>query len=263
MSNFEAVMPEAHGKFLMIDESHGTREGPEALYRYVCNLTSRGEKVIVGLEIEAHQDDTLQRGFQSEDPVEVWGEGLWIFDTQLSSFGDGRGSCAMMSLLLRFRDLQRAGADLEVRAVAGDSDSVASPRIAALPDMQSRRFAYDAYNLLQVSDDYEHVIFYAGGLHARRAGAQVDEDGPLFDRSRYLRLAPVIDGGFAQNCTLGHGCGTNPIERSTLRPSKVLNEHYEVGMDADMGPYFDGYIYLGETTASPRYLFTAGLSSCR
>lgn len=111
----------------------------------------------------------------------------------------------MMGLLLRLKALQAAGFPVEVRAVAGPNCTDCDARIEALPSYQSRRFGYEARNVLNAADEapLARMHYYGGNLHARNIGLQLDNDGALFDADHFIRIIAPADAATTRPCKYG------------------------------------------------------------
>lgn len=254
LNGWEQVADVAAGRVLLFGEWHGTNEMPEAYYRYVCHVVRAGGSVLVGLELDARRDDALQAGFASDDPEAVWRAGLEEFDP--ARYPDGRGSIAILRLLLDLKSLRDEGLPITVRAVAGDGKGNGEPRIDSLPYLQSRRFGEEAHTILEGASDFDHVVYFAGNLHARNVGRQEDDAGPLFDQARFLRLNYIHDGGSARNCQPDNGgCGANSSEPTAV--SEEFGEPVAPAIALDnvfsraFSDHYDGYFYVGRMTPAP------------
>ena len=261
LPGWEALAEASTGRIVLVGEIHGTKEMPDAFYRYLCHLAEAGEPVLVALEIEEYDNAALQAGFLSDAPEAVWSRDLFVFNRA----SDGRGSVAMMGLLLRLKALQEAGFPVEVRAVAGPNRADRDARIEALSARQSRRFGYEARNLLAAAAEapLARVVYYGGNLHARNIGLQRDHDGALFDADRFIRIIALSDAAATRPCQYGDmdpvmATNCDGARHPSFRPASAP----AIGLDNPLvHPFWqqiDGYLYVGEETPSPLWRHQQG-----
>ena len=243
---WQDVAESAEGKILLMGEVHGTNEMPALFAEYVCHVSRKPGRTVVGVEIDEREDATLQLGFASASPEEVWRREL---DHFRDGTNDGRSSEAVLKMLLRLYELRESGRDIEVRAVAGRfRDAEWSSRIDGT--MDSIRFAAEAANLVEHSQNSARTVVLHGNVHAARVGRQRLLDGtPAFDESRFVRLGTRHAGGAAYLRR-----GTYAVYELSARTAGVeANDACEcvIALDDDMPRPFDGWWFVGSLTPSP------------
>jgi hypothetical protein len=101
----EQVLERTDARYVIVGERHGTEEIPAFFADLVCQASERAP-VIVGLEIEAPQQASIEAYLQSDGSpaarAALLREDHW-------RYGDGRASAAMFALLERLRQLRGSG----------------------------------------------------------------------------------------------------------------------------------------------------------
>lgn len=253
-------------RYIIFGETHGTREGPGFVGDVACALAFRGERLLVAVEEQASDDAALQAAWALPDDrfagalrALPW----WSGD-------DGRGSEAMVALLVRLHRLRAGGRQVDVVAFNGARNSDQAARFATLPS-QGPHEAEQAENIRTAdAGRYDHVLVLTGDTHAHKARiAEHSDFEPMA-----MRLAPAASvtslamraaGGSTWNCELRPGftfvpgkplpkgaitCGAHPARASaTLAGPPAVGLGDAAGAEADPG--YDGFFWLGPVTASP------------
>jgi hypothetical protein len=240
-ANAEALWtPEA--RYVLIGEQHGTTETPAAFAQLVCDAAERGP-VTVALEFP----ETLQPAFDAvlaapddASAIQILRETpFWVTDPTRQ---DGRGSVAMLEMLLSIRRLKAEGRDVTLRAF------MSVQRRPPGFDQNYHELAMAAALAQAARDRPEaRVLVLVGSFHA--AKARYDEDDFL-PAAAHLPPGEVISlllpqqGGQSWSCTIDT-CG--PLE---VLPVDDLSERGVVLRPVDEG-LFDGVLALGPVTPSP------------
>lgn len=107
-------------RFVLFGETHGTNEIPALVGRVACTHLSKGEQVIVALELSSSQQEHVNRFLDSDGSPKAIADltsGSWFW-SRPSRQHDGRASVAMLSLLDALRRFKVSG--LPVNVVAAD-----------------------------------------------------------------------------------------------------------------------------------------------
>lgn len=256
-------------KYVVFGEVHGTRESPAFIGSLACGLASRGERLLIAIELDAIADPAIQSAWLLPEEQ---------FDDALRATGwfkreDGVGSEAMFDLLQKLHRLSAHGSKIDVVAFNGFSDDEQRRRFGGLPG-QGPHEAVQADNIRQASERgrYDHVLVLVGNLHARKTPVD-DGRGPFKPMAMQLGPAEQVtslkmrfSGGSMWNCvtnpnvTLVRGrpippdamaCGIHETRRSRV----------DLGFDAFVrlgafpgeppDPNYDGYYWLGQVNGSP------------
>ncbi|WP_174291659.1 hypothetical protein [Sphingomonas bacterium] len=253
--------------YVVFGEVHGTAEAPALVGDVACGLAFRGDRLLVAIEQQASDDAALQAAWALPD--ERFAAAL--VRTGWAGRKDGVASRAMFELLVRLHRLRTGGRPIDVVAFNGARDPAQAARFAALPG-QGPHEAEQAENIrLADSGRHDDVLVLTGNLHARKQ--PVTRGGVTFEPMA-MRLAAagavttlnMADaGGTMWNCLMKPGvevpagqgipkdaieCGAHPT-----RGSADLSRPAYIGLGAAPGenrdPAFDGFLWVGRTTASP------------
>jgi hypothetical protein len=114
---------------VILGEFHGTSEVPQLVSRLVCQASTIGLKVRLGLEIPREEQGVIEALLRSKD-VEAATTSLLQGSFWTRDFQDGRSSEAMLALLLRLREFIQSGANITVFSY--DDSTAGSDRDAAM-----------------------------------------------------------------------------------------------------------------------------------
>ncbi|RKH30007.1 hypothetical protein D7Y13_14495 [Corallococcus praedator] len=100
------------GGVMLLGELHGTQEVPRFIAQSVCQLTTSGTPVSVGLELPVENEERVTAFVKSEGTEEDW---LKLMEAPFwrSPYPDGRGSEAVANMLEQLRLLRAHGLDVE------------------------------------------------------------------------------------------------------------------------------------------------------
>lgn len=141
-------------RFIIVGERHGTREIPALFGDLICAALSRGP-VVVGLEIQTDQQESLDRYMASEgDDVAR----LALLSNMHWRSTDGRASEAMFQLIDNVRRLGTAGKPVTVRALMPMANS---------PEARERAMG-DAWKLSLAERPDAQLLMLVGSIHAER-----------------------------------------------------------------------------------------------
>jgi uncharacterized iron-regulated protein len=146
------VLERPNARYVIVGERHGTREIPAFFADLVCQV-SQSSPVVVGLEIEAHQQAAIEAYLLSDGSpasrAALLREDHWRNP-------DGRASAAMFALLERVRLLRRSGRQITVLAFM-----VAAPD----PDARERGMA-EAWMRALRAHPRARLLALVGWVHA-------------------------------------------------------------------------------------------------
>lgn len=253
--------------FVVFGELHGTQQAPAFVGGLACDLSSKGQRILVAVELSAADDQKLQ---------DAWKLPATLFERSLSQIGwrgrsDGVASEAMFAMLVRLHNLKAQGFPVDVVAFNGPKDSEMSRRFSDLPG-QGPHEAEQADNIAQASNasDYDRVLVLVGNFHARMGsvtwrGVQFD---PMAKRlalyGTTLSLNMRYAEGTSWNCVLKPSttrddgpitgealdCGNHATRGSAdLGPYPFIE--LTTASDASQVPDYDGFFWVGQISGSP------------
>ncbi|MFN3931686.1 MAG: hypothetical protein ACK4JY_08050 [Brevundimonas sp.] len=227
-------------RFIFIGETHGTVEAPAAFADLVCLALERGP-VTAALEFPTAMQPTLDAFMAAETDAAARAV-LLDYPYGPFRFHDGRGSEAMMAMLLRLRALRRDGRPLTVVATVPDS-----PRLPGFGQSYAELDRAAVWVEAARARPDDRVLVFVGRVHAektRRVGSPIGLPAAAHIRPEdSLSLAVARQGGEAWLCR--DECGVaaiTPVDDAAARG---------VVLSPDLDPAFDGLLALGPWTASP------------
>lgn len=265
LPGWQAVAKAAEGKFLIFGETHGTEQSPTAFGEYVCAV-SGDEPVLVAVELSAFYNEGLQTAWQASP--EEFRAALLNNVEELPKRIDGVGSVSMISMLTKLHALKADGADIDIVAFNGPRDAAQFEKFSDLLGQEPHESAQaDNIRIAAEKRDYRHVIVLVGGVHA--AKHEFSFGGEPW-KAMALKLAPddqVISlvqrdsGGEAWNCRMPDDVDDGLVKAEDLQCAP-FETFADDGMDGEarmafwaendtVDERYDGYFYLGPTTASP------------
>ncbi len=227
-------------RFIFIGETHGTAEAPTAFADLVCLALEQGP-VTAALEFPTGMQPALD-AFMDAGTDETARAALLDYPYGPFRFHDGRGSEAMMAMLLRLRSLRRDGRPLTVVATVPDS-----PRLPGFGQSYAELDRAAVWVEAARARPDDRVLVFVGRVHAekaRRVGSPIGLPAAAHIRPEdSLSLAVARQGGAAWLCRDDCGAAAiTPVDDAALRG---------VVLTPDLDPAFDGLLALGPSTASP------------
>lgn len=226
-------------RFVFVGETHGTVEAPAAFADLVCLALARGP-VTAALEFPADMQPALD-AFMAAETDEAARAVLLAYPYGPFRFHDGRGSEAMMEMLLRLRALRREGRPLTIVATVPDS-----PRLPGFGQSYAELDRAAVWVEAARARPDDRMLVFVGRVHAgkaRRVGSPIGLPAAAHIRPEdSLSLAVARQGGEAWTCR--DDCGVapvTPVDDAGLRG---------VVLSPDFDPAFDGLLALGPWTAS-------------
>jgi hypothetical protein len=239
--------PAVHWVF--IGELHGSNETPAAFRDLVCNAIAQGKHVTVALERPTSEQAALDTILTAKD-LSTAKESLF----QLPGWKevlDGRGSEAMLRLLLSLRELRSLHPDLEV--VAFDAPYSGSPASGSRDEALGH-----ALLSLHPTKPNDLVLILTGNIHAMQASKRGYGLAAMYLPPKEILSLEVTDrGGETWSDNTQGGCG--PWKGGV--GDKDAKKPYGIFLDPGLAPFgkVDGVLSLGVplTASAP----AAGISS--
>ena len=226
-------------RYIVVGEMHGTTETPAAFAEMVCAARDKGP-VTVALEFSEGMQPMLD-AFMAAESEQAARAILAAYPQGPFVHHDGRGSVAMLDLLLRLRAMKRETPNLQIVAFVPDS-----PRVQGFSQSYSELdMGHRLATAARKAPD-SRMLVLVGNIHAQR---KTIESYNLTPAVVHLPSAEVVSlyvfpqGGTSWNCR-GDGCGPAPLPASYDAAARgVIVQPYGSGA-------FDGVLALGPTTAS-------------
>lgn len=226
-------------RYVVVGEMHGTTETPAAFADLVCAARDKGP-VTVALEFSEGMQPMLD-AFMAAESNEAARAILAAYPHGPFVHHDGRGSAAMLDLLLRLRAMQRETPSLKVVAFAPDSPRVQGFSQSYYDLDMGHRLATAARKA-----PGSRMLVLVGNIHAQRKTIERMNLTPAvvhLPSAEVVSLYVAQQGGTSWNCR-GDGCGPVPLPASYDEAARgVIVQPYGDGA-------FDGVLALGPTTAS-------------
>jgi len=227
-------------RYVFVGETHGTAEAPAAFADLVCAALEQGP-VVVSLEYSVELQPTLDAFMEADTEAEARAI-LAAYPHGPFVHHDGRGSEAMLDLLLRLRAMLREAADLSVVASVPNS-----PRVEGFRQSYSEMDRAVLWGRQAMAAPQARVLVLVGRVHAektRRVGSPLGLPAAAHIRpEETLSLTLAHQGGQAWICL--DECGAAPIPESDDPTARG------VVLAPRQDGKFDGLLALGPVTASP------------
>lgn len=226
-------------RYVVVGEMHGTTETPAAFADMVCAARGKGP-VTVALEFSEGMQPMLD-AFMAAESDEAARAILAAYPHGPFVHHDGRGSVAMLDMLLRLRAMRHETPSLKVVAFAPDSPRVQGFSQSYYELDMGHRLATAARKA-----PGSRMLVLVGNIHAQRKTIESRNLTPAvvhLPSAEVVSLYVVQQGGTSWNCG-GEACGANPLpENYDAAARGVVIQPYGDGA-------FDGVLALGPTTAS-------------
>ncbi|HEY1525797.1 MAG TPA: hypothetical protein VGH51_06120 [Candidatus Angelobacter sp.] len=244
--------PSLHWVF--IGELHGSNETPAAFRDLVCDAITQGKHVTVALERPASEQAALDNILTAKD-LSAAREVL----LQLHGWKDvldGRGSEAMLRLLVSLRELHRLQPDLKV--VAFDA-----PYTGTAPGARDEALGHALLSLSPTKPN-DLVLILTGNLHAMQASKRGYDLAAMYLPPKEILSLLVTDrGGESWTESTTGGCGPH---KGGVQ-DKDVNRPYGIFLDPGLARYgkVDGVLSLGVplTASAPAAGEPSPIAACR
>jgi len=238
----DQVWSKASVHWVFVGELHGSNETPAAFRDLVCDAIAQGKHVIVALERPTSEQPALDSILTAKDLSSAQKS---LF--QLSGWKevlDGRGSKAMLRLLVSLRELRKLHPDL--RVVAFDAPYAGPPSAAARDEAMGH-----ALLALNPAKPNDLVLILTGNLHAMQASKRGYNLAAMYLPPKEILSLEVTDwGGESWTDSNEDGCG--PTKGGV--GDKDAKKPYGIFLDPSLAPFgkVDGVLSLGvPLTSSP------------
>lgn len=245
--------PSLHWVF--IGELHGSNETPAAFRDLVCDALAQGKHVTVALERPTSEQSALDNIVTGKDlsaakesllQLHGWKEVL-----------DGRGSEAMLRLLVSLREIRSLHPDLKV--VAFDAPYSGSPAGGSRDEALGH-----ALLSLSPAKPNDLVLILTGNIHAMQASIRGYDLAAMYLPPKETLSLEVTDwGGESWSDDTAGGCG--PQKGGV--PDKDAKRPYGIFLDPSLAPFgkVDGVLSLGVplTASAPAAGEPSPIPACR
>ncbi|WP_447909139.1 hypothetical protein [Brevundimonas bullata] len=226
-------------RYVFVGETHGTTEAPAAFGELVCAALEQGP-VTVSVEYPVQMQPMLD-AFMAADSDTAARAALAAYKYGPFVHHDGRGSSAMLDLLLRIRAMAKAGEDVTLVASVPDS-----PRAEGFSQSYSEMDRAVLWGRQAMARPQARVMVLVGRVHAekmRRVGSPLGLPAAAHIRpEETVSLSVAYQGGEAWTCR--DECGATPILVTDA------GEARGVVLASQQDGKFDGLFALGPVTAS-------------
>ncbi len=231
----DQIWSKASVHWVFIGELHGSNETPAAFRDLVCDAIAQGKHVTVALERPTSEQAALDNILTAKDLAAAQESLLRL--PGWKEVPDGRGSEAMLRLLVSLRELRRLQPDL--RVVAFDAPYAGPP--AAGPRDEAMGHALLSLSPARPND---LVLILTGNLHAMQASKRGYDLAAMYLPPKEILSLEVTDrGGETWSESTEDGCG--PLKGGV--GDKGAKKPYGIFLDPGLAPFgkVDGVLSLG------------------
>jgi hypothetical protein len=251
----DQIWSKAGVHWVFVGELHGSNETPAAFRDLVCNAIAQGKHVTVALERPTSEQAALDDIVTGKD-LSAARESL----LQLHGWKavlDGRGSEAMLRLLLSLRELRSLHPDLKV--VAFDAPYSGLPASGLRDEAMGH-----ALLSLNPAKPNDLVLILTGNIHAMQAPKRGHDLAAMYLPPKEILSLEVTDfGGETWSQSTEDGCG--PQKDGV--PDKDPKRPYGIFLDPSLAPFgkVDGVLSLGVplTASAPAAGIPSPAPACR
>jgi hypothetical protein len=251
----DQIWSKASVHWVFIGELHGSNETPAAFRDLVCDAIAQGKHVTVALERPTSEQAALDDILTGKDlpaaqesllRLHGWKEVL-----------DGRGSEAMLRLLVSLRELRRLQPDL--RVVAFDAPYSGPPA----PGPRDEAMGHALLSLRPTKPN-DLVLILTGNVHAMQASKRGYDLAAMYLPPKEILSLEVTDrGGESWSEDATGGCG--PWKGGV--GDKDAKKPYGIFLDPSLAPFgkVDGVLSLGVplTSSAPAAGEPSPVPACR
>ena len=250
----DQIWSKASVHWVFIGELHGSNETPAAFHDLVCEAIAQGKHVTVALERPTSEQAALDNVITAKDLAAAQESLLQL--PGWKEVPDGRGSEAMLRLLVSLRELRRLQPDLKV--VAFDA-----PYTGTAPGARDQALGHALLSLSPAKPN-DLVLILTGNLHAMQASKfGYDLAAMYLPRKEILSLEVTDRGGESWSESTTGGCG--PSKGGV--GDKDAKKPYGIFLDPSLAPFgkVDGVLSLGVplTPSAPAAGEPSPLPACR
>ena len=239
--------------WVFIGELHGSNETPAAFRDLVCDAIAQGKHVTVALERPTSEQAALDNILTAKDLAKAKESLLHL--PGWKEVPDGRGSEAMLRLLVSLRELRRLQPDLKV--VAFDA-----PYTGTAPGARDEALGH-ALLALRPTKPNDLVLILTGNLHVMQASKRYNLAAMYLPPKEILSLEVTDRGGETWSESTTDGCG--PQKGGV--GDKDAKKPYGIFLDPGLAPFgkVDGVLALGVplTPSAPAAGEPSPIPACR
>jgi hypothetical protein len=239
--------------WVFVGELHGSNETPAAFREFVCDAIAQGKHVTVALERPASEQSALDNVLTAKNLANAQQSLLQL--PGWKEVLDGRGSEAMLRLLLSLRELRKLHPDLKV--VAFDA-----PYTGTAPGARDEAMGHALLSLNPAKPN-DLVLILTGNLHAMQASKRYNLTAMYLPAKEILSLEVTDWGGESWSEDTKGGCGPwkgGVGDRDAKKP-------YGIFLDPSLAPFgkVDGVLSLGVplTASAPAAGEPSPIAACR
>jgi hypothetical protein len=240
--------------WIFVGELHGSNETPAAFHDLVCDAIAHGKHVTVALERTTNEQAAIDNVIKSRDLPAAEASLLRLHGWK--EVPDGRGSEAMLRLLVSLRELRKLQSDLKVFAFD-------APYKGTSPGARDEALGHALLSLRPAKPN-DLVLILTGNLHAMQGSKRGYDLAAMYLPPKEILSLEVTDkGGETWSQSLEDGCG--PQEGGV--PDKDITRPYGIFLDPSLAPFgkVDGILSLGVplTPSAPAAGEPSPIPDCR
>ena len=241
---------------MFIGEMHGSNETPAAFRELVCDAMAHGKNVTVALERPASEQSALDNILTAKAKDLSAAQESLLRLPGWKEVPDGRGSEAMLRLLVSLRELHQLHPDLKV--VAFDA-----PYTGTAPGARDEAMGHALFSLHPTKPN-DLVLILTGNLHAMQATKRGYNLTAMYLPPKEILSLEVTDrGGETWSDSTEDGCGpqkSTVLDKDPTRPRGIF-------LDPGLAPFgkVDGVLSLGVplTPSAPAAGEPSPIPACR
>src|SRR5258708_6021422 len=219
----DQIWSKASVHWVFIGELHGSNETPAAFHDLVCEAIAQGKHVTVALERPTSEQAALDNVITAKDLAAAQESLLQL--PGWKEVPDGRGSEAMLRLLVSLRELRRLQPDLKV--VAFDA-----PYTGTAPGARDQALGHALLSLSPAKPN-DLVLILTGNLHAMQASKFGYDLAAMYLPRKEILSLEVTDRGGESWTQSNEGCG--PSKGGV--GDKDAKKPYGIFLDPSLAPF--------------------------
>lgn len=251
----DQIWSKASVHWVFIGELHGSNETPAAFRDLVCDAIAQGKRVTVALERPTSEQAALDNILTAKNLSAAQESLLQLHGWK--EVQDGRGSEAMLRLLVSLRELRRLQPDLKV--VAFDASYAGPPAAGSRDEAMGH-----ALLSLRPTKPNGLVLILTGNLHVLQSSKRSYKLAAMYLPPEEILSLEVTDRG--GETWLESATGSCGPSKGGL-PDKAPQRPYGIFLDPSLAPFgkVDGVLSLGVplTPSAPAAGEPSPLPACR
>lgn len=252
----DQIWSKAGVHWVFIGEMHGSNETPAAFRELVCDAIAQGKHVTVALERLTSEQSALDNILTATAKDLSAAQESLLRLPSWKEVPDGRGSEAMLRLVLSLRELHRLHPDLKVAAF--DAPYTGSPVSGSRDEAMGH-----ALLSLNPTKPNDLVLILTGNLHAMQASKRYNLAAMYLPPKEIMSLEVTDRGGETWSDSTQDGCGPQKGTVSDKDPKRPRG----IFLDPSLAPFgkVDGVLSLGVplTASAPAAGEPQPIAACR